>query len=95
MNKEEKSLLNKFIVGIAHFIGFSGLLVLFIIFEIARLSSTMSAGGTETEWIVDLSVIGLWAWLKFLVPLWYNHVIPILKNFLIFSGDFRLTKMFK
>lgn len=74
----ERTLLNKVIIWIVHTCGVSGIIVIVAIYEIGRLSTSMSAG-THTEQIADLTVVFLWAWLKFLAPLAFHYIVNPIK----------------
>lgn len=54
---------NKIILWVARFVGFSGLLMLFTIYEVGRLS--VQLGNVQTiEYTVDICVILLWIYVK-------------------------------
>ena len=63
---------NNAIIWIAHKAGFSGLIVIAALFDIARLANNMSPAGSEA--LADFLLVLLWAWLKFLSPAYFRWV---------------------
>jgi hypothetical protein len=81
-NPEEgdlRDLFDALIVRTVHFVGFSGLIVLFGEFQIARLSTSISAGD-GTDWKATYLLIILWVWMKVLAPLYFRYVWPVLQK---------------
>jgi hypothetical protein len=80
----ELTLLNKGLILVGHTLGVSTILVVFAIFQIARISNSMSIG---TEWATDLTIIGLVVWLKWLAPLYYRLIWAPIKSRFPGAGD--------
>jgi hypothetical protein len=78
---DQGSSLDRAILWIVHTVGLSGLIVVFGEFQIARLSTSISAGeGTDVK--ASLLLITLWLWTKFGAPAYIRWVWPLIKSWL-------------
>jgi hypothetical protein len=78
---DQLSSLDRTILWIVHSVGLSGLIVVFGEFQIARLSTSVSAGeGTDVK--ASFLLIALWVWCKLGAPAYFRFVWPVVKRLL-------------